>query len=200
MYVLFEKSIVDHFFANGCLKEQRKVLENSLKMYLKSPWKVLEKGMSWSVRTMSTKFVFFGPIRKTRCLSGPLIGWDLFDFYSETVEWNKTKLDRKQDFKVLRCMLCGPLGLLSFTSIIMKLHIKTPHESRMCPIDFSFDSWKWYFVHNCFSFTVNIMKLHTKTPFELRMSPIYCIQGKFRPCFFFSPFLPSDLRANLKLG
>ena len=39
LYVLFEKSIVDHFFANGCLKEQRKVLEKSLKMYLKSPWK-----------------------------------------------------------------------------------------------------------------------------------------------------------------
>ena len=34
---LFEKSVVDHLFANGCLKEQRKVLENSLKMYLKSP-------------------------------------------------------------------------------------------------------------------------------------------------------------------
>ena len=26
--------------------------EKSLKMYLKSPWKVLEKGMSWSVGTM----------------------------------------------------------------------------------------------------------------------------------------------------
>ena len=51
-YVLFEKSIVDHSFANRCLKEQRKVLEKSLKMYLKSPWKVLEKGMSWSVGTM----------------------------------------------------------------------------------------------------------------------------------------------------
>ena len=54
LYVLFEKSIVDHFFVNGCLKEQRKVLEKSLKMYLKSPWKVLEKGMSWSVGTMKS--------------------------------------------------------------------------------------------------------------------------------------------------
>ena len=35
------------FFANGCLKEQ-----SFLKMYLKSPWKVLEKVMSWSVGTM----------------------------------------------------------------------------------------------------------------------------------------------------
>ena len=52
LYVLFEKSIVDHFFGNVRLKEQIKVLEKSLKMYLKSPWKVLEKGMSWSVGTM----------------------------------------------------------------------------------------------------------------------------------------------------
>ena len=55
VYVLFQKSIVDHFSANGCLKEQRKVLENSLKMYLKSPWKVLENGMSWSVGTVRGK-------------------------------------------------------------------------------------------------------------------------------------------------
>ena len=61
----------------------------------------------------STKFMFFfGPIRKTRCLPRPLIGWDMFDFYSETAEWNSTKLDRNQDIKVLRCSLCGPLGLL----------------------------------------------------------------------------------------
>ena len=33
-------------------KNKEKVLEKSLKMYLKSPWKVLEKGMSWSVGTM----------------------------------------------------------------------------------------------------------------------------------------------------
>ena len=38
-YVLFEKSIVYHFFTNGCLKEQRKVLENVPQKSLKSPWK-----------------------------------------------------------------------------------------------------------------------------------------------------------------
>ena len=126
------------FFANGCLKEQRKVLENSLKMYLKSPWKVLEKGMSWSVGTMETfstsplkplngivgnltgskistssiKFVFFGPIGKTRWPPWPLIGWDIFDFSSETTEKNSTKLDRKQDLNVLYqvCVFFGPIG------------------------------------------------------------------------------------------
>ena len=61
LYVLFEKSIVDHFLTNGCLKEQRKVIENSLKMYLKSPWKVLEKGMSWSVGTMYYGHEFWTP-------------------------------------------------------------------------------------------------------------------------------------------
>ena len=45
----------------------------------------------------STKFVFFGPIRKTRWPLQPLIGWDIFDFSSATAEQNSTKLDMKQD-------------------------------------------------------------------------------------------------------
>ena len=53
------------------------------------------------ISTSSTKFVFFGPIRKTRWPPWPLIGWDIFDFSSETAERNSTKLDRKQDLNVL---------------------------------------------------------------------------------------------------
>ena len=49
----------------------------------------------------STKFVFFGPIIKTRWLPWPLSGWDIFDFSSETTEWNSMKLDRKQDLNAL---------------------------------------------------------------------------------------------------
>ena len=48
----------------------------------------------------STKFVFFGPIWKTRWPPWPLIGWNIFDF-SETAERNSTKLDRKEDLNVL---------------------------------------------------------------------------------------------------
>ena len=51
--------------------------------------------------TSSTKFVFFGPIGKTRCPPWPLIGWDIYDFSSETAERNWTKLDRKQYLNVL---------------------------------------------------------------------------------------------------
>ena len=51
--------------------------------------------------TSSTKFVFFGPIGKTRWLPYPLIGWDIFDFSSKTFKRNSMKLDRKQDLKVL---------------------------------------------------------------------------------------------------
>ena len=63
-------------------------------------------GIQWNltgskISTSSTKFVFFGPIRKTRWPPWPLIGWDIFDFVSETVERNSTKLDRKQDLNVL---------------------------------------------------------------------------------------------------
>ena len=49
----------------------------------------------------STKFVFFGPIGKTIWPPWSLIGWDIFDFSSETAERNSTKLDRKQDINVL---------------------------------------------------------------------------------------------------
>ena len=49
----------------------------------------------------STKFVFFGPIRKTRWPPWPLIGRDIFDFSSETAERNSTKLDKKQDLNAL---------------------------------------------------------------------------------------------------
>ena len=84
---------------------------------------------------------FLGPIGKTRSPPPrSLIGWDIFHFSSETAEWNSTKLVRKQDldvlykfvffgpiskkeitaqadpskrlYIVLRCTICGPLGLL----------------------------------------------------------------------------------------
>ena len=45
--------------------------------------------------------MFFGPIRKTRWPPCPLIGWDIFDFSSETAEPNSMKLDRKQDLNAL---------------------------------------------------------------------------------------------------
>ena len=49
----------------------------------------------------STKFVFFGRIRKTRLQPWSLIGWDIFHFSSENAEWNSIKLKRKQDLNVL---------------------------------------------------------------------------------------------------
>ena len=51
--------------------------------------------------TSSTKFVFFGPIGKTRWPPWPLIDWDIFDFSSEIAERNSTKLDRKLDLNIL---------------------------------------------------------------------------------------------------
>ena len=53
------------------------------------------------ISTSSTKFVLFGPIGKTRWPPWPLIGWDIFDFSSETAERNSMKLDRKQDLNVI---------------------------------------------------------------------------------------------------
>ena len=100
------------------------------------------------ISTSSTKFVFFGLIGKRRWPPWPLTGWDIFDFSSETDERNSTKLDRKQDLNVLyqvcvfradqktkisaladsskmwhsvlRCTICGPLGLLFRVNIVLR--------------------------------------------------------------------------------
>ena len=66
------------------------------------PLNVIQRNLTGSkISTSSTKFVFFRPIGKTRWPPWPLIGWDIFDFSSETAERNSTKLDRKQDLNVL---------------------------------------------------------------------------------------------------
>ena len=58
-----------------------------------------------------TKFVFFGPIKKTRWPPCSLIGWDISDFSSETAERNSTKLYSKQDLNVLyQVCVFGLLG------------------------------------------------------------------------------------------
>ena len=66
------------------------------------PMNITQRNLIGSkISTSSTKFVFFRPIWKTRWPPWPLIGWDIFDFSSETAERNSTKLDRKQDLNVL---------------------------------------------------------------------------------------------------
>ena len=66
------------------------------------PLNRIQRNLTGSKISMySTKFVFFGPIGKTRWPPWPHIGWDIFDFSSETAEQNSTTLDRKQDLNVL---------------------------------------------------------------------------------------------------
>ena len=75
--------------------------ETLLTSFLK-PLKGICRNLTGSKISMcSTKFVFFGPIGKTRWPPWPLIGWDIFDFSSETAERNLKKIDRKQDLNVL---------------------------------------------------------------------------------------------------
>ena len=66
------------------------------------PMNRIERNLTGSkISTSSTKFVFFGPIEKTRWPPWPLIGWDIFDFSSETAERNSKKLHRMEDLNVL---------------------------------------------------------------------------------------------------
>ena len=68
---------------------------------LKSLKGILRNLTGSKITTSSTKFVFFGPIRKTRWPPWPPIDWDIFDFSFETAERNSKKLDRMQDYNVL---------------------------------------------------------------------------------------------------
>ena len=74
-------------------------------IFLTSPLKLLngiQPNLTGSkISTSSAKFVFFGPIGKTRWPPLPLIGWYIFDFSSETAERNSMKLDREQDLNFL---------------------------------------------------------------------------------------------------
>ena len=66
------------------------------------PLNRIQRNLSASKISMSsTKFVFFRLIGKTRWPPRALIGWDTFDFFSETTEGNAKKLDMKQDLNVL---------------------------------------------------------------------------------------------------
>ena len=61
------------------------------------PLNGIQRNMRGSkISTSSTKFVFIGLIGETRWPPWPLIGWDIFDFSSETAERNSAKHDRKQ--------------------------------------------------------------------------------------------------------
>ena len=66
------------------------------------PLNRIQRNLSASKISMSsTKFMFFRLIGKTRWPPWALIGWDTFDFFSETTEGYVTKVDRKQDLNVL---------------------------------------------------------------------------------------------------
>ena len=77
-----------------------------------NPLNGIQRNLTGSkILTSSTKFVFFGPIGKTRWPPWPLIVWDVFDFFSITAEWNSTKLDRNHDLNVLyQVCVFGPIG------------------------------------------------------------------------------------------
>ena len=73
------------------------------------PLNRIQRNLTGSKFSMSiTTFVLFG---KTIWPPWPLIGWDIFDFSSETAERPATKLDRKKDLmSSTKIVFFGPIG------------------------------------------------------------------------------------------
>ena len=120
---------------SDCLRHFRLSLE---------PLNGIQQNLTGSkISTSSTKFVFFGPIRKTRWPPWPLIGWHI-SYFSEFVVQNSTKLDRKQDLNILyqvcvfladwknkmAALVSDWLGLFLLLWICRTEFIKTWQEAR----------------------------------------------------------------------
>ena len=79
---------------------------------LLKPLKGIQQNLTGSKISMSsTKFVFFVLIENTRWLPWPLIGWDIFDFFSETanrIQWNWT--GSKISMSYTKFVFFGPIG------------------------------------------------------------------------------------------
>ena len=65
-----------------------------------------------------TEFVVFRPIRKTRWPPWPLIGWDIFDFFSETAERNSSTSPKNFSF-------CNSRFLRVAHSLIQPIRMKS---------------------------------------------------------------------------
>ena len=95
-------------FLTSPLKPQNGIQQNLTGSKISTLMSLWNRRMEFN-KTWQEYVVFFGLIGKTRWLPWPLIGWDLFDFFFETAEWNSMKLDMKQDLNVLY-QVCGFLG------------------------------------------------------------------------------------------
>ena len=91
--------------------------------------------LTWSKNsTSSSNFVFFEPIWKIKWPPRPLIGWDTFDFSSETAIRNWTKFDRKQDLTVLYPLfvfLCRSQNQDGCTSLLLAGTFSTSPLNRI---------------------------------------------------------------------
>ena len=75
-------------------------LTEAFRLLLFNRWTEFNKNLTESkISTSSTKFVLFGPIGKPRWPPWPLIGWDIFAFFSTAVERNSTKLRQEARYQ-----------------------------------------------------------------------------------------------------
>ena len=108
---------------------------------------------------------------------------------SKGVYWNWPFAKRQSDMSVRPSVCRAHLGFrrhncFPCTPIIMKLHMQTRHEARMCHLDFEVKGqkvkvtmnkvlWTWFPAHNCLGlYTYHHATSHADFIHEARMCPI----------------------------
>ena len=71
------------------------------RLLLWNRWTEFNETLQGAISQRPLPSLCFSADRKHKIAAWPPIGWDIFDFFSETAESNSTKLDRKQDLNAL---------------------------------------------------------------------------------------------------
>ena len=110
-------------------------LAETLLTSFRKPLKGIQRNLTGSkISKSSIRFVFLGPIGKTRWPPWPLIGWDIFDFSSETAKRNLRKLDRKQDLSLF-------YRVCFFFGLIWKNKVSAPASDWLRHFRLLWNSW-----------------------------------------------------------
>ena len=102
------------------------------------PLKGIRGNLSVSKNSTSS-VMLWGPIEKTIWSPPPLIGWDIFDIFSETTERNLRKLDRKREHNIIYQVCVFRQIIIRITIVFLSKSVTHVHDCGPLGLWFVFD-------------------------------------------------------------